>query len=310
MAKTSENFNKIFSHLPTLFFAVTEQNVSEAAKRLRVKEPTASYHLSSLERVLGWPLSYSSGSKRFVPTPLAKKITDACKPLISFLESIRYDKRSEGVARIGITDPLAKQFEKTLSELERRHPEMLFLVSLNSGGINLRRILTGSLDLCVVGSLRFRESERLRAQEFIVYPFFVDELVLIASKENPYLRSNAKYISIKRCFQLPFIIRLDDSATRREIERLFLENGLPPLPRNVFSTARDIDEVVNGVESSSAVSIVSKLQAMNRAKSRSIKILQLQGKHRYRNFYIVSRRNMLHIAKELVELMRPLQEKV
>jgi DNA-binding transcriptional LysR family regulator len=148
--------NNALNELVPMFtqFAVVaqESQITRAAARLGVPQPTVTRHIARLENVLGVRL--------FVRTPRGLELTDAGRDLRGPVERA-LDHLAEGIARLD-TDapeaPIALGFLHTLGEvvvpdLLRRYAELSpatkFTVTQDSADKLLTTLVDGGADLCL-----------------------------------------------------------------------------------------------------------------------------------------------------------------
>jgi molybdate transport repressor ModE-like protein len=199
-------------------------SLSAAARTIGIGQPTASGHLRTLERAAGERLVERNGrGSRLTEAGevLALHAAQALATLAAGEEELRALTGLEGgTIHIGAsTTPGVYLLPDTLGCFRRDHPNVTVEVEIASSGEILDRLLSGRVQLALVGETEADERVRLE-------PFLADELVGVARpgllpRRNGTVRAQA-------LSEHTLLVRERSSSTRRVAERVLAAEGVLP----------------------------------------------------------------------------------
>jgi molybdate transport repressor ModE-like protein len=200
-------------------------SVSAAAKAIGIGQPTASEHVRILEGATGQRLVERNGrGSRLTEAGriLASHASEALATLAAAEEELNALAGLEaGTIRIGAsTTPGVYLLPGTLGCFRRDHPNVTVEVEIASTGEIVERLLTGRVQLVLVGETH--ADERLRME-----PFLTDELVGVARPGRLDLVEGK--VKAARLSSETLLVRAGSSSTRQVGERALLEAGVRPL---------------------------------------------------------------------------------
>jgi molybdate transport repressor ModE-like protein len=199
-------------------------SVSAAARAVGIGQPTASEHLRTLEGAAGQRLVERNGrGSRLTEAGelLALHAGQALQTLRAGEEELRRLAGLEaGTIHIGAsTTPGVYLLPDTLGCFRRDHPNVTVEVEIASTGEILDRLLTGRVQLALVGEVD--TDERIRTE-----PFISDEIVGVAKPGVLKLRDGrARPAEIA---EQTLLVREPRSSTRRVSERALAGAGVWP----------------------------------------------------------------------------------
>jgi molybdate transport repressor ModE-like protein len=190
-------------------------SVSAAARAIGIGQPTASEHLRTLEGAAGQRLVERNGRGSTLTEAgkvLALHAGQALQTLHAGEEELRRLSGLEaGTIRIGAsTTPGVYLLPDTLGCFRRDHPNVIVEVEIASTGEILDRLLSGRVQLALVGEAKTDERVQLE-------PFISDEIVGVAKPGVLTLRDGRA--NPKELAEQTLLVREARSSTRRVSER-------------------------------------------------------------------------------------------
>jgi len=203
-------------------YAAEASNLTKAAQRLRMTQPSASYAIKQLEETLGVVLFErlpkgvrltEEGQALYRHVRAAFEELDAAERHIRSLKNLH-----EGRLRIGANGAIIRDFVlPALDEFHVRHPDIRIQLVQDRSGRIVERLKQGELDL-----------------GFIHLPAADDGIEIVASRVSPYCvvagAAFADYaqqpLSTEQLAKLPLLLLSPGSSTRSFVERWFRTQGL------------------------------------------------------------------------------------
>jgi len=278
-----------------------EGNMTAAAQRLFISQPSLSYLLAHVEKELGValfnrdtnPLSLTDAGERYIEA--ARKILGLQRGMMNALEDIK--KGSHGRLQIGCGAQVsAFLLPKILPGFIREYPGVALKLVEESHALLCDKLDTGELDLIIVN----RSATGLQTESVLLSQ---EELVLMApsafmgeGREEEGKRFPV--IAAESLAELPFVLPKKSSNMRMMIDGLFSE--LKMTPHIIFETS-SISTCVSMVES--AIGFTMYPHSSLTAGSRKVKRYSLPGEHR-RSLSIYFRKNsyMPHFANGFIQM--------
>ena len=198
--------------------------VSGAAKAIGIGQPTASAHLRTLEAAAGQRLVERNGrGSRLTEAGriLATHAAQALATLEAGGEELEaHNGLQGGTLHLGASStPGIYLLPDTLGCFRRDHPNVTIEVEIASTGEILERLLTGRIQLALVGEPNVDERIALE-------PFLEDEIIGIAGSGR--LQAQNGRISPKRLEAETLLVREPGSSTRRIAEQALARAGVQP----------------------------------------------------------------------------------
>ena len=204
------------------FIAVAEyKQMSEAAKKLYISQPTVSQIILDLEN------EYQT--KLFERFPKELKITKSGLLLLNsareiaashnHLEQTMKNINSLRPLRIGATLTIGNTLMATLADdLLKAHPDIDTTVFVDNTQTVEQRLIHNELDVALVEGIIVR-------QEILTEPVLEDTLCLILGKEHPLAKKSS--VTIDDLRHQNFIMREKGSGTRAIFENILLTHHVP-----------------------------------------------------------------------------------
>lgn len=199
-------------------------SVSAAARAIGIGQPTASEHLRLLETAAGQRLVERNGRGSTLTEAgriLALHAAQALATLRAGEEEVEELAGLEaGTVHLGAsTTPGVYLLPDTLGCFRRDHPNVRIEVEIASTGEMIRRVLTGRVQLALVGETD--PDERIALE-----PFLTDELVGVARPGGLPLRRNK--LDPHLIAEQTLLVREKTSSTRRLTDRTLARVGVEP----------------------------------------------------------------------------------
>lgn len=209
------------------------QNITKAAEKLYISQPTLSIFLKNLEEKLGAKL-FQYIDKKMIPTQVGELYIEKAKELL-FIQKEFFDEVSDlikgysGRIRIGMHLRKTLYFiPKLLSEFEKIHPNIEVLLFEDSS-LNLENLLLeGELDIILINKINHICSN------IETIPIYNDKLLIGVSPEKSYeyLENNSINLEILKKNRL---ILQKPNQMIRQITEEFL-SSIKLKPEKVFFT--------------------------------------------------------------------------
>ncbi len=271
-----------------VFCKVVElKSFTRAAEAVLLSQPTVSEHIRNLEQELNQKLLDRLGQE-VVPTSVGNLLYEyACKILQTHREAVeaieKYSGRLIGKIAIGCgTIPGTYVLPELINQFRQAHPAIKTTLRINSSRIIAEQVLTEKLGLGVVGA-KWNDSG-LQWEKI-----FIDELILAAHPDHPW--THKKSINLGDIFSEPFILREQDSGTRRVIAQFLKANGFKETDLQEIAEIGSTAAIKESIKLGLGVSILSRRAIMDNITFGTIATIPVKGFHLQRPFYLVKRKN-------------------
>ncbi len=204
-----------------VFEAVARQlSFSRAATELHLSQPAVSMQVSSLEKIVGLPLTEQVGKKIFLTDAgrevfhVSQGIAAQLSDLQTNLEQLRGLDR--GLLNIAVTSTVNAVATDILARFRSRHPKVSIHLDVSNRELVLGQLAANQIDLAIMGQVP--DGLGMEATRFMDNP-----LVVIAPPDHPLVRK--KRIPVKSLASESFLVREAGSGTRGAMERFFAARG-------------------------------------------------------------------------------------
>ena len=268
-------------HQLYIFHAVANHSsFSKAAQALDITQPAVSIQVQELEQSLGITL-FHRRSRGLRLTEVGETVFSYSQQIFALsdqlIETLEETKGlNAGHLTLGAsTTPGEYVLPLAVGQFRQIYPGIrLELVISNTRSI-IQRILTGEMDLGMVGDLAQEHSNDL---EMIVY--VEDEIVLVAVPSHPLAQSGV--ISLTDVAQEGIIVREQGSATRRTAERESEALGFSPSIALELGSNQAVKQAAAGgggvgVISRLGVGVISRLGVEAEVKAGMLTVLEVSG---------------------------------
>ena len=282
-----------------IFCKVVElESFSKAAEAVFLVQASVSERIASLETKIGTRLLDRLGRK-VVPTAAGEILHKHATLLLEMRETAQLEMESflglkQGdISMGGSTIPGEYILPELMGKFNKKYPHLAVKLTIADSREIERRVLTGGLELGVIGSKSTHVNIACRE-------LWSDELVLAVPARHPWARR--KSVSPPELQKEPFILREDGSGTLKILDDYLQKTGhkgtdvLSVIARFGSSTA-----VKEGVKSGLGLSILSARAIDTEIKAGLLKPLKITGLSMTRSFYLI--RNRQRIASPACRVM-------
>ncbi len=220
-------------HLRVFLAVYQTQNVTRAAERLHMTQPTVTRAVQELERYYGVRL-FERINRRLYITQSGRQLYARAVHIVGSFDRMEKELKNWdefGLLRIGATPTLASVLlPKTLMTFEKKHPKLHVRCSVENGTHLQEALADDRLDFALI------EGE-VAAEHLHVEPFSEDRLILLLPPDDP--RRNAPALTLRELAESPLLLREKGSMGRSFLDRVFAAHDLPlePLMESISTHA-------------------------------------------------------------------------
>lgn len=268
-----------------------EKSFSKAAEDLFLSQPAVSSHIRNLENEFGTKLIYRS-SKHVDLTPAGEIFYEqACKIINQYKEAKEKINQIQSVVsgnlRIGASFTVGEYIlPELVSQTATRYPNLDITVTIANTEEIAQGLRQNRLDVALVEG-------KISGKEFILEPFMVDELVLIAPPGHPLTKIQS--VSAKDLEDLVWILREAGSGTREFSDHFIHTLNIRLRHSYVFSSNTGVKAAVT---SGLGIALVSKLIIQKELKAGELAVIPLHPKlPRLSREFIIARGHETYFTK-------------
>jgi LysR family transcriptional regulator, hydrogen peroxide-inducible genes activator len=272
-------------HQLRYFIAICEEgNMSRAAIRLFVAQPSLSEQVRKLEQELGTPL-FVRLPRRLVLTPAgetfrvhATRILEEVDLVQSHIDEVSAQSGQE--IRVGVLPTLGSRlFPTVIAEFRRTNPGVRIELREENSSLSVKHLLSErELD---VGVLRLdgKLPSHLEASFFLREP-------LVALVGPGHLLARGGEVSLEEIAEEPFITLKAGYGLRELVMNVLKEAGVTP---NITVEVSQLDFLIGLVEAGMGITMLPQLAV---ARERRVTQLQISDRHAFRELYLVWRKDI------------------
>lgn len=266
-----------------VFCKVVElRSFSKAGSAVYLSQPTVSSHIKDLEESIGCQL-IDRLPKKALPTKAGELLYEYAKKLLALRDEAETALAEfQGIIKGqlvvgGSTIPGVYILPQLVGNYIRKYPAVKISVVLGDTDIVINKILTGELELGVVGA----QAEDGRIEQDLL---FQDEMRLIVPASHKWAKM--KSIRLDELQKEPFIIRESGSGTLKSIQRSFERKGRSIRKLNVTAEMGSTEAVRQAVKAGAGVSIFSTLAVKEDVSGGQLKSIKIRELDLTQRFYI------------------------
>lgn len=286
--------------LETFVEVVEAKNFSKAADNLYLTQPTVSAHVNTLEKEFKVQLIKRT-TKEFQITEAGQKLYDYAIKILSIKDKINESllgSRRE-ILRIGSSSAITiGDLPFIIKNFHEKMPEVKFDI-INSDSLDIiNKVNDGVLEIGLVGT-------KVLDYDLQFIPFTNDELLFIMPKTDEYKKILTKKNPRKEIFTQPFIMREDQSGTKKEILKYFSSKKLNSKDLNVVASMSDPISILEAVKIGLGVSILSSKVIIALNYDDLVLTYPLKDRGSARDFYIVCQKEkyMSILSSEFLDFL-------
>lgn len=174
-------------HLEYIVEIANEKNISKAAQKLHVSQPTLSIYLSKLENDLNLKLFHRANNVLTI-TDAGQKYADTCRKILDLRDSLYKELYSDkaNVFHMGILSSDASVFGKVMQDFNRLYPHITLKPVVRKSPVVYESILNGTLDFGFITSYAEHPAADLPEVNITIVKEY--ELMFCIAKNNPVYR--------------------------------------------------------------------------------------------------------------------------
>lgn len=268
---------------------VDEGSFSAAAKRLGVTQPAISAQIRTLEDHFGTKLIVRSG-RSWIPTAAGEQLYAHAGELTTVAERLEESMSTFGTLPAGrlnvgaSTVPGEFLLPKILGPFCERYPAVRVCVQVGDTTHVAEQLLLRRVDMAVIGAA-------VSVDRLELIPFATDELVLIASAENPL--SQTKSVHRDDLIFHPWVLREQGSGTRTMVSEAMAAVGLDPERLGVVLELGTTESVKRAVKANVGLSFISTyaLEPEETTGQGDLRVLNVAGLKAQRTLYLAVERS-------------------
>lgn len=269
-------------HLNVFLCVCDEGNMTAAAEKLHIAQPSVSQTIAELEKYYNVKLFERLGRKLFI-TIAGQKLMNYARHIVNLskeAENVMREINHNAVIRIGASVTIGTCIlNDIIRKFSNDNPNVKIISSVNNTKIIEQMLLLDQLDIGLVEG-------KIHSQGILYKPFLDDELVLVTDISHSLAKKSR--VKILEIDNMEFIIREEGSGTRELFESVMASNGINWQVYGVFNNAETIK---NTVAAGLAISIMSRMAVQKEVTMNELAIVEIEGVNFKRQFLIVYHKN-------------------
>lgn len=269
-------------HFNIFLCVCDEGNMSAAAAKLHIAQPSVSQSIAELEGHYNVKLFERLGRKLFITTAGQELLTYArhIVNLSKEAESTMREIYNHGVVRVGASVTIGTCiFSDIVGAFRKDNPNVKFNAYVNNTRIIEEMLLSDLLDIGLVEG-------KIHSPGIICRPFMDDELVLVSSTSHPFAQKNK--ITSGELNTMEFIVREEGSGTRELFESVMTSIGVNWQMLGVYNNS---EAIKNNVAAGLGVSVMSRIAVQRECEVNELAIIDIENVNFKRQFHIVYHKN-------------------
>ena len=274
--------------LPVFFTVVEEGSFTAAAKKLKVTQPTISFHIDNLEKKLGCPL-FLRTMKGVSPTVYGEKLYYSTHKIEAVVQETYKEIWSmvngdAGHITLGAsTIPADYILPHLLGKFLRQHPQIRISLKSDASDKILSSYINNDLAIAIIGH---KPPETLSAQ-----PLWQDELVLVT---HPDLAQEIAEKASKVILETtPMVVRESSSGTRKTLSQALETREITLENCNIVLEVSGNQALKSAVLSQLGIAFISRWAVQEELRAGSLTIIHLPEIETKRQFYALAKTPLL-----------------
>jgi DNA-binding transcriptional LysR family regulator len=277
-----------FRYLEIFLCVCDTGNMTAAAKKLYIAQPSVSQAIMELEKYYGVKLFERLGKKLFI-TQAGQKLMAYARHIINLqaeMEKEMLEIKSHPLIRVGASMTVGTCIlSDIVADFYNNNPGVRIASVVDNTKIIEEMLLEDKIDLALVEGA-------IHSPNLITRPFMDDELVLICSPEHQW--AGLDYIERPAIMGAGFIVREEGSGTRELFETVMRENGVNWHPTWVCNNSETIK---NAVTADMGIAVISQMSVKREVANKQLSMLRIKNINFKRQFVIVYHKNKFISAK-------------
>ena len=284
-------------HLSVFLCVCDEGNMTAAAEKLHIAQPSVSQTIAELEKHYDVKLFERLGRKLFI-TLAGQKLLTYARHIVNLnkeAETVMREVNHNGLIRLGASVTVGSCIlSDIIEQFIKENPDVKIVSSVNNTKIIEGMLLQDQLDIGLVEG-------RVHSPGIVCEAFMKDELVLVSAVSHPLARKGS--VAPSELDNMEFIIREEGSGTRELFESVMESKGIHWQVYGVYNNAETIKKAV---AAGHAISVMSKMIVQKEIKKHELTIIDIDGVRFKRQFSIVYHKNKFisPVLQKIMQLCR------
>lgn len=220
-------------HVELIAQLYDSRSILRASRRLNLTQPTVTKALQDVERTLAVPL-FKRSHRGLEPTPYGEIFARHAKIVLAELRHAAEELESlragySGKVTVGtLLAASASILPDAIALLKKDRPGVAISIVVGTYDVLLPSLVVGDLDM-VLG----RMPEQGRNRALLYEDFYSEPVCLVVRRAHPLTRK--RRLGLRDLANEAWLLPLPETTLRQQIERAFLDAGVP-LPRNVIES--------------------------------------------------------------------------
>ena len=220
-------------HVELIAEVYASRSILKASRRLNLSQPTVTKALQDIESTLGLQL-FQRTNRGIEPTAYGEIFARHAKIVLAQLRHAAEELESlragySGKVTVGtLLAAAASILPDAIALLKKERPGVAISVSVGTYDVLMPALLAGDLDM-VLGRL----PEEGRNSALLYEEFYAEPVCLVTRRGHPLTRK--RRLGLRDLTGEPWLLPLPETDLRRQVERAFVDAGVP-LPRNVIES--------------------------------------------------------------------------
>ena len=207
-----------------IFIAVAEEeNITKAAKKLYLTQPTVSVAIKEIEEHYGAKF-FERINQRLHITEEGKRFLDYAKHFIAMYDEMEIAFKNTdftGRLRVGASVNIGTYYiPRLIREFRDRYPGINVQVKINTTAVVEKELLDGKLDLALVGGT-------IQSEHIVAEPLFYEKYAAICAPEHPMA---GKTVPLEEFMKEPLLSREKSSGAYEVFQSAVNQTGLTVTP--------------------------------------------------------------------------------
>ncbi|MBE0426159.1 MAG: LysR family transcriptional regulator [Nitrospirae bacterium] len=270
--------------LKAFCLVVEMKSFSKAAEAKFMTQSAMSHLIKNLEDEMGIRL-FIRKAKAVILTPAGRILYEHAKKILKQYENMEgeiyaFSKKIKGPLYMGASTIVATYLlPQVFYNFSKNYPEVHIELFVSNTETIINSLFEGKTDIGIVEG-------QIRNSKVYLEEIAEDEIVIIASDENPLLKKQP--LTDQDLVSQPFIMPEVGSGIREFIDDFFIDAKIDTKDIRVAMTLANPELVVQMVQAGIGISFVSKWAVFKAIKDGSVKLLNISDKKLKRKFYLVS----------------------
>ena len=273
------------------------RSFTQAAVRLRVRQPSVSLLVQALQRELKVKLFERLGNKIRL-TRAGEELFRQSKEILAKVERVK-ERLGEiaglkkGIIAIGGSGLATASFlAVAIQRFEKEHAGIEVILTIQRSDILEKKLLQGELDLAVLGKAP-------QSSLLAIKPYRDEEIVVIAPPDHPLTKK--RFVPLKVIANGALITHEEGTLIRDMVEQSFAERRIPFKPLVELKLQwGGRDAIRSMVASGIGISLLAKCHAVSDIEAGRLKVLKVPDLQLERTMYIA-----VHKKRERSFLVKP-----